>query len=179
MSSEAIYFPHAMASAPETIGLGHCASEISSELLDEAQSTSDLPPHPLADVVPNVEISDELLLEQVQQGDKEALVLLFCRHSCAVRNVANRILRNDAEADDLVSRLRLNLFATFGHLGFYRLLLSVIGQRAVTDKCRTRLRPSKPSRPFSEAHSRTATSNRIRFSEISDGRPVLQKVEAA
>lgn len=179
MSSEAVYFPDALASAPETIGLGHCAPEISSELLDEAQSTSDLPQNPVADVVPNVEISDELLLEQVQQGDKEAFGLLFRRHSCAVRNVAYRILRNDAEVDELISRLRMNLFAKFSHLGFCRLILSAIGERVVADKCRTWLRSSRPSRSFSHAHSRTATSNRIRFSGIPDHGPVLQQVEAA
>jgi RNA polymerase sigma-70 factor (ECF subfamily) len=110
MSSEAAYFPGAMASTPETIGSGHCVPEISSELLDVAQSTSDLPAHPVANVVPNGEISDELLLEQIQQGDKEALGILFRRHARAVRNVAYRILRNDAEADDLVQDFFLFLF---------------------------------------------------------------------
>jgi RNA polymerase sigma-70 factor (ECF subfamily) len=110
MSSEAAYFPGTMASTPETIGSGHSVPEISSELLDEAQSTSDLPAHPVANVVPNGEISDELLLEQIQQGDKEALGILFRRHARAVRNVAYRILRNDAEADDLVQDFFLFLF---------------------------------------------------------------------
>jgi hypothetical protein len=43
MSSEAAYFQDAMASTPETLGLGHSAPEIPTELLDEAQSPSDLP----------------------------------------------------------------------------------------------------------------------------------------
>jgi RNA polymerase sigma-70 factor, ECF subfamily len=110
MSSEAAYFPDAMASAPETIGLGHSAPEISSELLSEAQSTSDLPAHPVANVVPNVEISDKLLLEQVREGAEEALGVLFRRHARAVRNVAYRILRNEAEADDLVQEVFLFIF---------------------------------------------------------------------
>ena len=110
MSSEAAYFPDALASTPETLGLGHCAPEISPELLDEVQSTSDLPAHPVATVVPNVEISDELLLEQVREGAKEALGVLFRRHARAVRNVASRILRNEAEADDLVQEVFLFIF---------------------------------------------------------------------
>ncbi|HXC95938.1 MAG TPA: sigma-70 family RNA polymerase sigma factor, partial [Edaphobacter sp.] len=46
--------------------------------------------------------SDELLLEQVKRGVKEALSMLFHRHARSVRNVAHRILRDEAEADDLV-----------------------------------------------------------------------------
>jgi RNA polymerase sigma-70 factor, ECF subfamily len=110
MSSEAAYFPDALASTPETLGLGHCAPEISLELLDGVQSTSDLPVHPVATVVPNDEISDELLLEQVREGAKEALGVLFRRHARAVRNVASRILRNEAEADDLVQEVFLFIF---------------------------------------------------------------------
>jgi RNA polymerase sigma-70 factor (ECF subfamily) len=110
MSSEAAYFPDALASTPETLGLGHCAPEISLQLLDEVQSTSDLPAHTVATVVPNVEISDELLLEQVREGAKEALGVLFRRHARAVRNVASRILRNEAEADDLVQEVFLFIF---------------------------------------------------------------------
>jgi len=110
MSSEAAYFPDALASTPETLGLGHCAPEISLELVDEVQSTSDLPALPVVTVVPNVEISDELLLEQVREGAKEALGVLFRRHARAVRNVASRILRNEAEADDLVQEVFLFIF---------------------------------------------------------------------
>jgi RNA polymerase sigma-70 factor, ECF subfamily len=110
MSSEAAYFPDALASTPETLGLGHCAPEISLELLDEVQSTGDSPAHTVAAVVPHVEISDELLLEQVREGAKEALGVLFRRHARAVRNVASRILRNEAEADDLVQEVFLFIF---------------------------------------------------------------------
>jgi RNA polymerase sigma-70 factor, ECF subfamily len=110
MSSEAAYFPDSLASAPDTLGLGHCAPEISAELLDEAQSTTDLPAHRVATVVPNVEISDELLLEQVREGAKEALGVLFRRHARAVRNVACRILRSETEADDLVQEVFLFIF---------------------------------------------------------------------
>jgi RNA polymerase sigma-70 factor (ECF subfamily) len=49
-------------------------------------------------------------LEQIQQGDKEALGFLFRRHARAMRNVACRILRNEAEADDLVQEVFLFIF---------------------------------------------------------------------
>ena len=110
MSSEAAYFPDALASTPEALGLGHSAPEIPSELLDQAQPSSDLPVHPTATVVRISEFSDELLLEQVREGGKEALGVLFRRHARSVRNVAYRILRNEAEADDLVQEVFLFIF---------------------------------------------------------------------
>jgi RNA polymerase sigma-70 factor, ECF subfamily len=110
MSSEAAYFPDALASTPETLGLAHCAPEISSKLLDEAQFTTQIPAQRVATLALNVEISDELLLEQVREGAKEALGVLFRRHARAVRNVASRILRDEAEADDLVQEVFLFIF---------------------------------------------------------------------
>jgi len=53
-------------------------------------------------------------LEQVSQGGKEALAQLFRRHARTVRNVAYRILRNEAEADDLVQDVFLYLFRKAG-----------------------------------------------------------------
>lgn len=50
-------------------------------------------------------ITDESLLEQIRLGRKEALGLLFRRHARAVRHVAYRILRNEAEAEDLVQEV--------------------------------------------------------------------------
>jgi RNA polymerase sigma-70 factor (ECF subfamily) len=110
MSSEAVYFPDPLASTPEVRGSGHYASEIPSDPLGEAQSPDTILVQPAATVVRTSEISDRLLLEQVQQGDKEALGFLFRRHARAVRNVAQRILRNEAEADDLVQEVFLFIF---------------------------------------------------------------------
>jgi RNA polymerase sigma-70 factor (ECF subfamily) len=110
MSSEAAYFPDAIASTPEALGLGHSAPEVTPELLDEAQSPIDAPARPAASVIEISEVSDELLLEQVRDGAKEALAVLFRRHARSVRNVAYRILRNEAEADDLVQEVFLFIF---------------------------------------------------------------------
>lgn len=46
--------------------------------------------------------SDEHLLARTNSGDEEALGMLFQRYSRPVRSIARRILRDDAEADDLV-----------------------------------------------------------------------------
>ncbi|HEY2467767.1 MAG TPA: sigma-70 family RNA polymerase sigma factor [Terracidiphilus sp.] len=104
MSSEAAYFPDAVASAaeaPEVVG-DHHASLVHS--LEGA-------PAGIAAAFPRVSAtSDESLMTQVRDGVKEALALLFRRHARSVRNVAYRILRNEAEADDLVQEVFLFIF---------------------------------------------------------------------
>jgi RNA polymerase sigma-70 factor (ECF subfamily) len=54
-----------------------------------------------------VEVADEGLLARTARGDVEALGLLFQRYERIVRSIATRILRNAAEADDLVQDLFL------------------------------------------------------------------------
>jgi len=50
---------------------------------------------------------DGVLLSRITSGDNEALGLLFRRYARPVRSIAVRILRDDAEADDLVQDLFL------------------------------------------------------------------------
>ncbi len=50
---------------------------------------------------PPATVSDEDLLRQVRD-DREALAALFCRYAGVVRGLAYRVLRNPAEADDLL-----------------------------------------------------------------------------
>ncbi len=111
MNSEAaVYFPDPLASTSEGREEPDCASEITLGFTD----TAELPGQAIQDraetSIPISENSDRLLLEQVKQGDKEALGVLFRRHARSVRNVAYRILRNDAEADDLVQEVFLFIF---------------------------------------------------------------------
>jgi RNA polymerase sigma-70 factor, ECF subfamily len=56
---------------------------------------------------PVVWVSDERLLVEICHGGREALGILFRRHASLVRAVALRILRNAAEADDLVQDIFL------------------------------------------------------------------------
>src|ERR1700752_3335781 len=53
------------------------------------------------------EISDESLLSQICIGDGDALAMLFERYARLTRSVAARILRDTAEAEDLVQDLFL------------------------------------------------------------------------
>ena len=53
--------------------------------------------------------SDATLLSQVTSGEHEALGLLFRRYARAIRSIGRRILRDDAEAEDLVQDVFLFL----------------------------------------------------------------------
>jgi len=53
------------------------------------------------------EAPDELLLAGICGGDRDALALLFRRYARPVRNVGQRILRDKAEAEDLVQEVFL------------------------------------------------------------------------
>lgn len=76
-----------------------------------------LPIHSLPDQEPHAprsradsgpsEFSDEVLLAQVSGGNGDALASLFQRYALLVRSIASRILRNSAEAEDLVQDLFL------------------------------------------------------------------------
>jgi RNA polymerase sigma-70 factor (ECF subfamily) len=109
MSSEiAAYFPDALASASEVRGTARSFSETPSVPPDGIHSDTNNSERFLS--TSTGEDSDEALLEQVGQGMKDALGLLFRRNARTVRNVAFRILRDEAEADDLVQEVFLYIF---------------------------------------------------------------------
>jgi RNA polymerase sigma-70 factor, ECF subfamily len=53
------------------------------------------------------ENSDEALMAQICEGDREAMACLFRRHAGVVRTVAYRVLRDTSEADDLLQEVFL------------------------------------------------------------------------
>jgi RNA polymerase sigma-70 factor, ECF subfamily len=55
-------------------------------------------------------LSDEALVERLQSGNADALTVLFERHSPRLFGIARRILRNDAEAEDAVQQVFLDVF---------------------------------------------------------------------
>lgn len=61
-------------------------------------------------VVSSVESADEILLNEVSAGSKDALAVLFRKHRRSVLNVAERILRDASEAEDLCQEVFLLLF---------------------------------------------------------------------
>lgn len=54
--------------------------------------------------------SDEDLAEALLKGDADALTVLFKRHSRIVFGIARRILRHDAEAEDCVQQIFMDVF---------------------------------------------------------------------
>ena len=58
---------------------------------------------------PEIETSDEILVAGVKEGDRECLSTLFRRYAPLVRSIGERILKNRAEADDLVQEVFLYL----------------------------------------------------------------------
>ena len=61
-----------------------------------------LPAEEISSSAIDSEISDEALMSQISEGGKEALAVLFRRYAGLVRGVAYRVLRDTAEADDLL-----------------------------------------------------------------------------
>jgi RNA polymerase sigma-70 factor, ECF subfamily len=104
MSSEAAYFPDALAHTPdESVAIPRAP-----DIAVAPEETSADEPVQVAGGTP--EVTDEQLMEQVRQGSRDALALLFRKHTRSVRNVAYRILRDESEADDLVQEVFLFLF---------------------------------------------------------------------
>src|SRR5258708_1972717 len=104
MSSEAAYFPDALANSPEACWEAASTPEVPAHAPTEASER----PVRIADQA--TEVADDDLMEQVRKGSRDALALLFSKHTRAVRNVAYRILRDESEADDLVQEVFLFLF---------------------------------------------------------------------
>jgi RNA polymerase sigma-70 factor (ECF subfamily) len=110
MSSEsAAYLPHVLAAAPETqksVGPpGHYGQDLR-PAAEEASTTRRCAAQPAEFAEP----SDANLLNRISRGEKEALSIIFRRHSRAVFNVACRILRDESEAEDLCQEVFLYIF---------------------------------------------------------------------
>jgi RNA polymerase sigma-70 factor, ECF subfamily len=54
--------------------------------------------------------TDEELIAELIEGESDALTVLFERHSALVFRIARRVLRNDAEAEDAVQQVFLDVF---------------------------------------------------------------------
>jgi RNA polymerase sigma-70 factor (ECF subfamily) len=109
-SETAAYFPDALIRQSDVQDGDNSAPELVVTPSRNIQFHSTAMTHPLDEIAQTSEVSDELLMEQVRQGTREALALLFRRYAHRVRNVAYRILRNEAEADDLVQDVFLFIF---------------------------------------------------------------------
>jgi len=111
MSSEiATYFPESLSPRSEVTTDTRVEQELWAHIPPAPRTPVDTVGLPLGVTVPENSDSDEALLVRLCGGQKEALAVLFRRHARAVRNVAFRILRNEAEADDLVQDVFIFIF---------------------------------------------------------------------
>ncbi|MEG9432826.1 RNA polymerase sigma factor [Terriglobus sp. ADX1] len=81
------------------LDIAHLHQLDDSELIEQS---GDIPAGARADELTLNRFSDEDLMSQVRDGDKEALTILFRRYARSVFHVGNRILRDAAEAEDLL-----------------------------------------------------------------------------
>jgi RNA polymerase sigma-70 factor, ECF subfamily len=123
--------------------------------------------------------SDEDLLLQVSNGNKEALSLLFQRHARAVHNVARRILKDDSEAEDLLQELFLFIFqkarsfdATKGSATSW--IIQMAYHRAFDRRRYLGFRQHYNSQEFEEARL-AGNQGQISIDEIA-GRSLLEKL---
>lgn len=106
MASKAAYFPNALSKTSELRdGSPRPAENLARPVNSEVAE-------PTAFLL--TAMTDEELIEKVRDGAKEALGALFRRHSSAVRNVAHRILRDEAESEDLCQDVFIYLFQKAG-----------------------------------------------------------------
>jgi RNA polymerase sigma-70 factor (ECF subfamily) len=111
MSSEAAaYFANALASVTEEPASVRSEIDAATDLKEKARPLTEERDVPATAASGISKITDEQLLEHVSRGTREALALLFRRHARSVRNVAQRILRDEAEADDLLQEVFLYIF---------------------------------------------------------------------
>ncbi len=67
----------------------------------------DKPPDVAGSSLPAASPSDEAVIEQICHGSAEALSVLFRRYARTIRGVAYNVLRDTAEADDLLQDIFL------------------------------------------------------------------------
>jgi RNA polymerase sigma-70 factor, ECF subfamily len=100
-------------------------------------------------------LSDEALAEHLQNGNADALTVLFERHSGLLFGIARRILRNGAEAEDAVQQVFLDVFRSIHQFdpekGEFKTWLLMFGYQRVLN-CRRALVSNRffDTEPFDE-----------------------------
>lgn len=92
--------------------------------------------------------TDDSLLQMARRGDNRAIDLLFSRHIPALRSMAVRFLRNEAEAEDVLQDSLLSAFLHLpqyaGRSQFRTWLFSIL-----LNSARTKVRRRRPDRYIS------------------------------
>ncbi len=91
--------------------------------------------------------TDELLLQQIGEGDKAAFAMLLGRHGGRVRSLAQSMLGSRAEAQDVVQDIFLKIWAKPVLWQPGRARFSTWLHRVTANACIDRLRGRSPSGP--------------------------------
>lgn len=105
MTSEGIsYFPNSLTGDARAEASTKASSSVA--IRTNAEPTTSVPSPDLA----LNDVSDEELLVQVGSGSREALSILFQRHAGRIFKVSHRILKDEAESEDLVQEIFIHIF---------------------------------------------------------------------
>jgi RNA polymerase sigma-70 factor (ECF subfamily) len=105
--------PEAAILFPETLGRPSTDGRSLEHANETTLEVEQVPPDrslELKEALPLEDKTDEQLMEALAGGNREALGILFRRYASIVRNVSRRILRHEAEADDLLQDVFIFLF---------------------------------------------------------------------
>jgi len=86
------------------------AAEIGDASIADALPTAPAPTNGFLGQLRQKLLSDEALVEHLQKGHADALRVLFERHSPLLFTIGRRILRNEAEAEDAVQQIFIDVF---------------------------------------------------------------------
>jgi len=130
------------------------------------------------------EISDEELMMRIQQGQEEALGMLYDRYSGVLKSLIMRVIHNDAESDDLLQEIFVELWNQSGTfspkkgkpLGW---IVTLTRRRAI-DRLRKRQAYARVEEKFKERPEQQPEAwvqNTLEDDiELNDARRVLNKV---
>lgn len=129
------------------------------------------------------EATDEQLMAAIQQQDQGALALLYRRHTALLRTIVNRVVNNDADADDLLQEIFCEVWRQADHyseekgkaLGW----LVTLARRRAIDRLRKKQVSQRIEDRVREDHERMPVeSHADDDAAISDRAEILQRVIA-
>ena len=122
------------------------------------------------------EPDDPVLVERSRQGDEQAVRALIARHNQRLFRVARAVVRDDAEAEDVVQETYVRAFT---HLDSFRgeARLSTWLTRIALNEALGRLRKRRPSTPLDEFDG--AEDNSRRQSVMTELSASIENPEAA
>ena len=111
MNSEAAsYFPAMLMGGPDATTVAGQSSITAGEMPSEIDVQADKRESSIENPISASNLPDESLLRLLQSGNKNALAIVFRRFARLVRAISFRVLRDEAEADDLLQEVFLFIF---------------------------------------------------------------------